>query len=153
MKDAREPDFMLISFILATRNKALEQPAGRNTRFVHASAFPPRRPLTSRPSSLQIGRGVMRRLNIEDRLVLSLRPRVLAHVRQSPTHCLKKCSQKSVAGRKVRLSPERASDSGAVGAVGLLAHGLHVRRGGRGLRVARGLHLGSALCPEAGEPY
>ncbi|KAJ1144052.1 hypothetical protein NDU88_010354 [Pleurodeles waltl] len=31
MKDAREPDFMLISFILATRNKAHEQPAGRNT--------------------------------------------------------------------------------------------------------------------------
>ncbi|KAJ1219054.1 hypothetical protein NDU88_006625 [Pleurodeles waltl] len=51
-------------------------------RFVRASAFPPRRPLTSRPSSLQIGRGVMRRLNIEDRLALSLRPRALTHVRQ-----------------------------------------------------------------------
>ncbi|KAJ1139920.1 hypothetical protein NDU88_006282 [Pleurodeles waltl] len=50
-------------------------------RFVRASAFPPRRPLTSRPSSLRIGRGVMRRLNIEDRPVLSLWPRTLTHVR------------------------------------------------------------------------
>ncbi|KAJ1169130.1 hypothetical protein NDU88_001036 [Pleurodeles waltl] len=83
MKDAREPDFMLISFILATRNKAHEQPAA-TPRFVRASAFPPRHPLTSRPSSLQIGRGVMRRLNIEDRLVLSLRPRALTHVRHLP---------------------------------------------------------------------
>ncbi|KAJ1173630.1 hypothetical protein NDU88_005459 [Pleurodeles waltl] len=53
-------------------------------RFVRASAFPPRRPLTSRPSSLRIGRGVMRRLNIEGRPVLSLRPRTLTHVRHLP---------------------------------------------------------------------
>ncbi|KAJ1208640.1 hypothetical protein NDU88_004023 [Pleurodeles waltl] len=44
MKDAREPDFMLISFILATRNKAHEQPAGRNTALCSRlclSAAPP----------------------------------------------------------------------------------------------------------------
>ncbi|KAJ1169415.1 hypothetical protein NDU88_001308 [Pleurodeles waltl] len=60
-------------------------------RFVRASAFPPRRPLTSRLSSLQIGRGVMRRLNIEDRLVLSLRPRALTHVRHYPILIAKLC--------------------------------------------------------------
>ncbi|KAJ1127049.1 hypothetical protein NDU88_005455 [Pleurodeles waltl] len=44
MKDAREPDFMLISFILATRNKAHEEPAGRNTALCSRlclSAAPP----------------------------------------------------------------------------------------------------------------
>ncbi|KAJ1186525.1 hypothetical protein NDU88_003306 [Pleurodeles waltl] len=44
MKDAREADFMLISFILATRNKAHEQPAGRNTALCSRlclSAAPP----------------------------------------------------------------------------------------------------------------
>ncbi|KAJ1148486.1 hypothetical protein NDU88_001321 [Pleurodeles waltl] len=44
MKDAKEADFMLISFILATRNKAHEQPAGRNTALssrLCLSAAPP----------------------------------------------------------------------------------------------------------------
>ncbi|KAJ1131816.1 hypothetical protein NDU88_010148 [Pleurodeles waltl] len=73
------------------KHQAHEQPAGRNTALSRASAFPPRRRLTSRPSSLQIGCGVMRRLNIEDRLALSLRPRALTHVRQ------RRCSFKAVA--------------------------------------------------------
>ncbi|KAJ1200276.1 hypothetical protein NDU88_004101 [Pleurodeles waltl] len=44
MKDTKEADFMLISFILATRNKAHEQPAGRNTALssrLCLSAAPP----------------------------------------------------------------------------------------------------------------